>query len=99
MILRGSQPADRFKLTLAERNERIQCGETRFKNGVRGASTYMNKALLLDSARKVRITITSGSLVLLARVKTCSPWSFENLVLDVLVAMGYRVSVWQVESA
>ena len=146
--------ADKFELTSAERSERIQSGETKFKNRVHWANTYMKKALLLESAGRGRIRITprglellqenpervdskslmrypeyvefaspsgdahvknpavqgempvdrtphetmefayremKGSLAqeLLARIKMCSPEFFENLVLDVLVAMGY----------
>lgn len=146
--------ADKFELTSAERNERIQSGETRFKNRVRWANAYMKKALLLESAGRGRIRITPRGLQLLqenpgrvdskllmrypeyvefaspggdshvkdvgtqdeapvdrtphetmelayremreslaqellARIKTCSPEFFENMVLDILVAMGY----------
>ena len=146
--------ADRFELTPAERNERVQSGMTRFRDRVHWANTYMKKALLLESRGRGRIRITPRGLELLqenpkrvdskllmrypeyvefasprgdshgkgagaqdetpvdrtphetmelayremkeslaqdllARVKTCSPGFFENLVLDVLVAMGY----------
>lgn len=57
--------ADRFGLTSAERNERIQSGEARFRNRVHWANTYMKKALLLESAGRGRTRITPRGLELL----------------------------------